>query len=670
MKKTKIKYYNRDISWLRFNHRVLQEVEDRRNPLMERLKFAAIFSSNLDEFFEVRIAEIRRIKSLDKSLRKKLISKPNKLLKAIKKNINDLEHQFDKSLFNDLIPALKKEGFTLITLDNFDDNLRSFCLDYFNKELRNKLKYQSQFKSDIDRLFIKSGEVYLVGTNGKNIVVYELPRELPRFIKYKENEYIFIDDLININLTKKYNSDFYSMKPSRDAELYIEDEYSGNLKDKIANALINRDTGQFSTTMIDRQMPKEYKKLLYDALDISEIDIILSGRYHKLKDLFSLSFESSSMHKMKFLAPIRRKSLACHNCILHAIREKDRLLSFPYESFEDIVRLVQEAAIHPDVTTIKATLYRVSKTSAVAQGLMKAIEKGKKVCVFIETKARFDESNNIYWGDKLSKAGANVIYSYPGIKVHSKIMYVKVEHDSQVVEYAYIGTGNFNENTSKIYTDFGLMTADKKITADIGRIFQVLEGKILIPKVKKLLVSPFNSRTKIVEGIEREIQNATKGKSSYLIFKMNSLQDPQMISLLYRASNAGVQINLIVRGICCLIPGVKNMSENITVISIVDRFLEHSRAYIFGNNGKEKMYIGSADLMTRNLDNRIEVLTPIVNEDIYKVIRHIIELQLTDSVKARLIDAKQKNKYVSIKGKYEESSQYLTYKYLLKDNAE
>ena len=670
MKKQKFKYYNRDISWLRFNHRVLQEMEDERNPLMERLKFAAIFSSNLDEFFEVRVAEIRRIKSLDKPLRKKLISKPNRLLKAIKKHINQLEQQFDQGLFKDLLPQLQKKGFTLLTLDKFDKPVHEFCVKYYDQHFKKKLKSQSEFKTDKDRLFIKSGEVYLMGMQNEGIVFYELPDDKPRFVEYKKNTFIFLDDLIRINLAKKYDSDFYSVKASRDAELHIQDEFTGNLKEKIEKALSNRTTGQFSTAIIDKGMPTAYKELLYLALDISAIDIIFGGRYHKLKDIFSLKFSSNDEYSMKKLEPIRKKALACHNCILEAIRANDKLLAFPYESFEEIIRFVNEAAEHQDVKAIKATLYRVSKTSAIAKGLMTALKNGKNVTVFIETKARFDESNNIYWGEKLAKAGAKVIYSYPGIKVHSKIMYVKTENDKGIQEYAYIGTGNFNENTSKIYTDYGLMTANKKITSDIRRIFQMLEGKIIVPKVKKLLVSPFTTRKILEAGINAEIEYANNNEPAYLIFKMNSLQDTKMIDLLYKASNAGVKINLIVRGICCLIPGVKGMSENIEVISIVDRFLEHGRAYIFGNCGDESMYIGSADLMTRNLDNRIEVLTPILDNKIYQRIRQLIDFQLNDTVKARKIDKNQKNQYLSRKGKYTNSSQHKIFDLLSESNAE
>ena len=454
------------------------------------------------------------------------------------------------------------------------------------------------------------------------------------------------------------------MKASRDAELYIENEFSGNLKEKIEKALSNRETGQFSTAMVDSRMPVDVLKLLYETLDITETDIIFGGKYHKLKDIFSLDIPDSPENKMVHLEPKRSKQLACHNCMLAAIKEKDRLLYYPYESFDEVIRFADEASEHPDVQSIKMTLYRVSKTSAIAKALLKALKNGKEVCLFIETKARFDESNNLHWGKKLAEAGANVMYSYPGIKVHSKIMYVKSKEPHGIQEYAYIGTGNFNEKTSKVYTDYGLFTAHKAITAEIGRVFELLERKIIIPKTKNLLISPFTTRKVISKLIQKEIEFASQEKEAYLIFKMNSLQDKDMIKALYKASNAGVKIKLLVRGICCLIPGIEWMSENIEVISIVDRFLEHGRVYIFGNDGEEKLFIGSADLMTRNLDNRIEVLTPILDPELAAKVRATLDFQLNDNVKARVIDENQENNYRSTSKNYKESSQHKIYEYI------
>ena len=667
------KYFNRDLSWLRFNHRVLQEMKDERNPLFERLKFAAIFASNLNEFFEVRISEIRRIKSLDKSLRKKLISKPNKLLKKIKKHINDLGQEFDRALFNDLFPALNGVGVYFHFPETFDVQIENFCTEYFKKNIADKIEVKHNFETDEDRLFIKNEKVYLTGIKGEKLLIYKLPLDSPRFIKIdtkKGEHFIFADDLIKLNLTKEHEIKFYSFKASRDAELYIEDEFSGDLKEKIRNSLSNRDTGQISTALIDKNMPEELKSLLFEKLNISDTDIILGGKYHKLKDLFAIPLPDLQEHQMPELKSIRSEQLACFNCIFKAIRTQDKLLYFPYESFEEIVRFVTEAATAKEVTVIKMTLYRVSKNSAIANELLKALANGKRVCVFIETKARFDESNNIYWGEKLKEAGATVIYSYPGIKVHTKIMYVEREEEQGKKAFAYIGTGNFNEKTSKIYTDLGLLTANKKITSEISQVFQLLERKIIVPKLKKILVSPFNTRSTFIKKIHTEIEHQQNGNESWIILKMNSLQDKEMIKALYEASQQGVKIKLLIRGICCLIPGIPGMSENIEVRSIVDRFLEHGRVYIFCNAGENQMYIGSADWMTRNLDHRIEVLTPIEDESIIIKIKHTIDLQLSDQVKSRIIDENQSNEYAYKLADYRQSSQHKIFQYLNELNAD
>ena len=411
--------------------------------------------------------------------------------------------------------------------------------------------------------------------------------------------------------------------------------------------------------MIDAKMPKELLDEVKKQLDIDNIDIIKSGQYHHLKDLFGFP-NFNNEHTFEKLPPKRNLDLECENCVFSAIIEKDRLLYFPYESFEEVIRFVNQAADDKDVTDIKLTLYRVSDDSAVANALLRALKNGKNVCVFIETKARFDEANNIKWGKILEENGANVIYSYPGIKVHSKIMHVQRIENGEKVGYSYIGTGNFNEKTSKIYTDFGLMTADQRITSEILQVFSVLERKLIIPKIKKLLVSPFNTRSSFDKHIEREIDYAKQGKEAYITLKLNSLQDQQLIDHLYKASNAGVKIRLLVRGICCLVPGIKNQSENIQVTSIVDRFLEHARVYIFANGGKEKMYIGSADWMTRNLDHRIEVVTPILDSEAFQKIKKIVQLQLDDKVKSRIIDKDQKNEYVKFDAQ-SKSSQHLIY---------
>lgn len=659
------RFFNRDLSWLRFNHRVLQEAADLRNPLYERLKFLAIFSSNLDEFFEVRVSNIRQIKQLDKPLRKKLITKPNKLLRKIKKEVFRQQEVFGEIYKEQILEELKEKGISILSFEKYTEAQKEFAHNYYEKNLTGALTLQLMNRDNQDSLFIENEKLYLMTmTSGKELIWVKIPEDSKRFVIFpaSDGQYCisFVDDILKCQLFEFYKTPFYSVKISRDAELYIEDEYSGNLLEKIESSLSNRDTGQVTRALIDSAMPNEMLLKFKKVLDVNDTDIIVGGRFHNLKDFFG--FPNPTDHQLAFpaLEPKKQKSFLESDNLFELIKLKDRLLQFPYESFDEVIQFVEEAAADSKVTEIKMTLYRVSKDSAIAKALLSAVQNGKKVMVFIETKARFDEANNIKWGKKLEAAGAKVIYSYPGIKVHSKILYIERKEAENTKGYAYIGTGNFNEKTSRIYTDFGLFTAHDKITNELSQVFQVLERKLIVPKTKKLLISPFSSRSSFIELIEQEISFANAGKEACIILKLNSLQDEKMIQMLYKASNAGVKIRLLVRGICCLVAGVEGQSENIYITSVVGRFLEHGRVYIFGNDGKEKMYIGSADWMTRNLDHRIEVITPILDPDVYRTIRNAVQLQLDDEVKARVIDANQKNEYV---GRSEgESSQLLIYK--------
>ncbi len=661
-------YFDRDLSWLRFNHRVLQEARDNRNPLYERIKFLAIYSANLDEFFKVRVSDIRKIRGLKKNFRKKLISKPNRLLKAIKKEVNKQGDELGEIYSKQICPLLLEEGIELIHFSDFNDELKTFALDFYKSNLESQLVVRTQLKSEEDRLSFESESLYLFGLSPNDgLVSVEIPGGSNRFVKLPKTQnhrIVYVDDILKYALESQYNCPFYSIKISRDAELYIEDEYSGNLLEKIISSLPNRDSGQVTRALIEKEMPEEIQEAFKTFLDINETDIVCGGNYHNLKDFFAFPNPTEKDLSAKDLEPKRQKDLANFENMFDAISVKDRLFYFPYESFSDVVRLIEEASKDSSVAQIKMTLYRVSKDSAVAKALLEAVKNGIDVYVFIETKARFDEENNIYWGQKLSDAGARVMYSYPGIKVHSKILYICREEEGVMKGYGYIGSGNFNEKTSKIYTDFGLMTARKKICSDLLQVFKVLEGKLIVPKSKRLLISPFNSRKEMTALVDAEIEQAKKVNEAYIILKMNSLQDKKLIEKLYEASNAGVCVRLIIRGICCLIPGVKGQSENIFVTSIVGQFLEHARVYIFCSGGKEKMYMGSADWMTRNLDHRIEVLTPILDKDNFNKLRKAVDLQIEDKVKARKIDKKQMNSYVVENGQGI-SSQILSYEELV-----
>ncbi|QHI37841.1 Polyphosphate kinase [Kordia antarctica] len=643
-------YYNRDVSWLRFNHRVLQEAADARNPLYERIKFLAIFSSNLDEFFKVRVSAIRQIKQLDKGLRKKLITKPNRLLRKIKKEVNLQQQEFGNIFKNQIIPALEKEGISLIDSTRFSEAQAQFAKAYYKEELESKLTLNYKISSEED-IFIENEQLYLASIYEGQLVVFKIPSNTPRFIVFPtENDtcsITFIDDILKHNFKEVYpENTFYSIKVSRDAELYIENEYSGNLLQKIKDSLGNRKTGQVTRILVDQKAPKNLLDELKDELNVNDTDIVLGGSYHNFKDFFGFPNPTDKNLSIPDVLPVRNKQLDAYDSIFEAITEKDRMLYFPYESFDHVAELVEEAAKDVLVSKIKITLYRVAKESRLTKALIDATKNGKEVTVFMEAKARFDEQNNIKWGTILEENGAKVIYSYPGIKVHSKILSIERIENEKPVLYGYIGTGNFNEKTATLYTDFCLMTKNEKITSELIQVFQVLEREIIIPKSKKLLISPFTTRSTFLELIDNEIKNAKAGKEAYIILKLNSIQDTKMIDALYEASNAGVKIDMIVRGICCIVPGIPNQSENITVKSILGQYLEHARVYIFANGGKEKLYIGSADWMTRNLDHRIEVITPILDADIHKKLRKFVQWQWNDSVKARIMDAKQKNKYI------------------------
>ncbi len=675
------KYYHRDLSWLRFNHRVLQEVADQRNPLYERIKFMAIFSSNLDEFFRVRVSDIRQVKDLDKSIRKKLVTKPNRVLAEIKVQVDLLQEEFGTIFLNDIIPDLKKEGIHLIKYKDFSEAQKVIAEDYFESTLKSKIDLGNSIFTTKESVFVENESSYITASISKDkFQVVQIPKDEPRFFVFPhmaadseiENQpyYItFLDDIIKYNLYKaqpELNLSFYAIKISRDAELYIEDEFSGNLMEKIKESLPMRETGQATRVLIDKRMPEDFQNVLKKALDITNVDIVLGGTYHNFKDFFSFPNPTDKNLYFEELPPIDHSVTSKYASMFEAIDHKDQLMHYPYQSFEPVIKLLEEAADDANVTTIKMSLYRVAEESRLNNAIAKAAKNGKKVIVFIEVKARFDEQNNLKWGEIFKANGAQVIYSYPGIKVHSKIIYIERQIGEDISHYCYIGTGNFNEKTATLYTDFGLMTNNHKITEDLNKLFLVLEGIVIVPKAKKLLISPFTMRNKFVSLLEKEIHLAQAGKEAYIILKMNSLEDKKMINLLYEASNKGVKIRLLVRGMCTLVPGIKGQSKNIKVTSILDRFLEHGRVYIFGNGGEEKMYIGSADWMTRNLTHRIEVVTPITDPDNFKIIRDVIDIELADNVKARIIDADQKNEYVKVGKKPQIRSQYEIYEYFKK----
>ena len=682
LKPQKMRTRHRDLNWLKFNERVLQEAKDPTNPLYEKIKFLAIFSINLDEYFQVRVSQLRQLKRIDKSIRKQLALKPSKQVKEILAEVKEQQQEFGRIFYEIIVPELAENDIFLLGEKDLKKRKSSTTVDFFKKAVQ----YISPIviKNDQkEKLFLENNVLYFLITfqNDDALGIVNLPVEqCGRFVEYESSPHIheiaFVDDIIKSQIPALF-PDYeveaaYEIKISRDAELYIDDELEGFLAEKIYESLQQRDEGQPTRLLYDSQMPKDIQKRLRKLLGLGKIDMMPGGVYHNFGDFmeFPDPTDESDLHAEP-LEPVLHKSLEHASDYFAEISKKDQSVHFPYISFGYVERFLHQAASDEYVTEIKISIYRVADESALTNSLLRALENRKKVTVFIEAKARFDEKNNIDWGRKFEDAGAKVIYSYPRIKVHSKILLVRRQEPEGMQKYSYIGTGNFNSKTSKIYCDHAIFTAREKITKELERLFKVLERELIIPRAKRLLISPFSTRKKFSDMIKRETNNAREGKKAAVTAKMNSLEDPEMIELLYEASNAGVKVRLLVRGFCCLVPGVEGMSENIYVTSIVDRFLEHGRIYLFYNDGDEELFFGSADIMIRNLDRRIEVITPIYDPDIFKEFKDILEIQLQDNVKARIQDAFESNEYVQRKPKVPAvRSQMEIYKYLKKKHSD
>lgn len=667
---------HRDLNWLSFNERVLQEAQDPTTPLYERLKFLAIFSMNLDEYFRVRVSQLRQMKRVEKSIRKRLALKPNKTVKEILREVRKQQDRFGKIYKEEIIPELEKKGIFFVHREEYNDYQEEFARKYFQK-IHKCVKSMVVDYAEKGDLFLKNNQLYFMVTfaNEENFGVVNIPTdECGRFVtfssKTQDHKITFLDDIVKVNIPglfpDKEVEGIFQIKLSRDAELYLDDEVDGLLAEKIYDSLKQRTDGQPTRLLYASEMPPEDRKVLRKTLKLGKIDMMPGGRYHNFSDYFAFPDPTNNpeLHYEE-MPPIKHSVLERSKNYFEVISEKDQAVHFPYMSFDYVERFLQQAAVDEHVKEIKISIYRVADESVVTSALLKALENNKKVTVFIEAKARFDEKNNIDWGRKFEDKGARVIYSYPRIKVHSKILLINREEGEKLKGYAYIGTGNFNSKTAKIYCDHALFTAHKKITSELSRVFQVLEGELIIPRGKHLLISPFSTRKAFTDMINREIKNAKLGKKAGITAKMNSLEDKEIIELLYDASEAGVKIRLLVRGFTCLLPGVEDLSENIYMTSIVDRYLEHGRMYIFENDGNEELYFGSADWMTRNLDRRIEVIAPVYDEDIAAEFKDILQIQLNDNVKARIQEPLEKNDFVQRKsGEKAVRSQAEIYNYL------
>ena len=681
LKPEEILLRHRDLNWLSFNERVLQEAEDPSTPLYERLKFLAIFSMNLDEYFRVRVSQLRQMKRVEKSIRKKLALKPNKTVKAILKEVRKQQEKFGQVYQQEIIPKLEEKGIFLVHYEQFNQSQKNFAGKYFQK-VRKCIKATKVEYGKGDDLFLENNLLYFVA-NFKDkdcFGIVNIPvEECGRFITFlsdgKEEKITFLDDIVKANLSKLFPEyeieGVYEIKMSRDAELYIDDEVDGVLAEKIYESLKQRTDGQPTRLLYDSAMPYQFQKTLRKTLGLGKIDMMPGGTYHNFSDFFSFPDPTNNpdLH-YEPLEPVKHKAFEQAKDYFDVISKKDQALHFPYMPFNYVEHFLEQAAADEQVQEIKISIYRIAEESAITSALLSALKNGKKVTVFIEAKARFDEKNNIDWGRTFEEEGAKVIYSYPRIKVHSKILLISRNEGEELKNYAYIGTGNFNSKTAKIYSDHAVFTAHKKLTSELSRVFEVLEGELIIPRAKHLLISPFSTRRTFSDMINRETENARLGKKAAITAKMNSLEDEEIIKLLYKASEAGVKIRLLVRGFTCLVPEVEKMSENIFITSIVDRFLEHGRIYWFHNEGNEEIYFGSADWMTRNLDRRIEVVAPVYDKDIADEFKDILEIQLSDNVKARVQDVLEKNKFVERKSSEKPvRSQEAIYEYLKKKHS-
>ncbi|EAQ40014.1 polyphosphate kinase [Dokdonia sp. MED134] len=671
-------FKHRDINWLAFNERVLQEAEDvENNPLYERIKFLAIYSTNLDEFFRVRVSQLRQLKRVKKKIRKELSLRPNKIVKEIKKTVHTQQERFGKVFRLHIIPELKANGIHLLTSKLYTEKHDAIIDTYYEEKLKSLL--------EVTVVNVKQGDIflqdqalyfYVLFKDTQKVGFVNIPSDkINRFLElYEENgaHYLtFIDDIIHHKMQDIFPAEtirgIYEVKISRDAELYLDDEVDGILAERIYESLKRRHQGQPTRLLYDASMDKEDAKRLRKLLNVGKVDMMPGGRYHNFNDFFSFPdpTDNPKLHYQE-QPSIPHSTLAHTDDYFTALKERDHLVHFPFMSFNYVERFIEQASIDPTVTEIKISLYRVANESPLTTALLKALDNDKKVFIFIEAKARFDEENNIKWGGKFEEKGAVVIYSYPRIKVHSKILLVKRKEEGKNRRYIYIGTGNFNAKTSKIYADHGLFSADKKLSKELDRVFKVLQGDLIVPRNKHLLVSPFTTRRTFEKLIYDEIEYAQAGQKAEIKIKINSLEDKEMIKLLYKASQAGVKIRMLVRGFSSLVPGIKGLSNNIYMTSILDRYLEHGRIYYFYHGGEEQVYMGSADLMTRNLDRRIEVLVPITQPDCKKELLDILTLQLEDTVKARIQDAVASNTYVRQQDENKTAirSQYAIFDYL------
>ena len=680
------KYFKRDISWLSFNYRVLLEAEDETLPIYERIKFLSIYSSNLEEFYEIRVAEHRGV-IMKKNFTEESGAEAEETLAEITEEVNRQQREYYR-IFSKVLQELNRQDIYLYQDSRPEPFHEEFVHNFFNEEVFPFLSPVMIQAGDI-RTFIRDRRLYLVIRMVKKskrmaepdyvpdyyYALMKIPyAKVPRFIELPTHEgkhYImFIDDIIRANLSSIFPGyvveSCYSIKISRDADIYLDDEKGGNIVENIRKKVKKRKIGALSRFMYDSNMPDDFLAFICNAFGITTDDLVLGGRYNNLQDLIKLPNPRGKELEQQVPSPMRVPFLDEMGSVFRAVKKRDILLHFPYQSFDYLIRFLMEAAFDPKVDEIKITQYRVAENSAVINTLISAAQNGKKVTVFVELKARFDEENNMSTAERMEQAGIRIIYSIPGLKVHAKVAVIlrkDTEDGCKRRDFAYLSTGNFNEKTAHIYSDMALLTSNAELITDINKVFAVLEGKLAGPTFRHLLVARFNMVPELTRMIHREIEHVKAGRKGRIVLKMNGLHDQNMINELYNASENGVEIDLIVRGICCLVPN-RPFSANIKVTRIVDMFLEHSRIWYFYNDGEEELFLTSADWMRRNLNRRIETAFPILNAEIKRNIIDILNIQLQDNVKACLIDEHLHNNFKRDGNPVKVRAQLAVYEYL------
>ncbi|KWU00819.1 MAG: polyphosphate kinase 1 [Vibrio toranzoniae] len=673
-------YIEKELSWLSFNERVLQESADKTVPLIERVRFLGIFSNNLDEFYKVRFSDVKRRILINQE--RGIHDNSKHLLTKMQTKAFKLNQRFDE-LYNELILEMARRRIFLVNETQLNDPQKKWIRKYFKKEVLPHIT-PLLMTDEINVLqFLKDEYAYLTVELQKEqqskYAVIEIPTDhLPRFVMVPEQKgkrrktIILLDNIIRYCIDDLFKGFFeydqlncHAMKMTRDAEYDLSHEVEHSLLEQMSEGVAQRLSAMPVRFVYEHTMPKNMLDFLCGKLGISNYDnLIPGGRYHNFKDFIGFPNVGREYLENKPLPPMSCADFDGFDNSFDAIKNQDILLNYPYHTFDHIAELVRQASFDPKVIGIKINIYRVAKNSQLMNSLIDAVHNGKNVTVVVELQARFDEEANIEWSKILTDAGVHVIFGATGLKIHSKLLLISRREGEEITYYAHIGTGNFHEKTARIYTDFSLLTADQELTNEVRNVFGYIENPYRPVKFDHLIVSPRNSRKKLYRLIDTETANAKSGKKAEITLKVNNLVDKGLINKLYGASNAGVKIRMIIRGMCSLVPGVEGISENIEIISIIDRFLEHPRVLITHNDGDPKVFISSADWMTRNIDHRIEVAAPIRDERLKQRIIDIVNIHFTDTVKARWIDKEMSNAYVPRGNRKKRRSQVAIYDYL------